>query len=144
MQIREAAEFAFGGEAMSRLSLLPSEYFERNCWVGASFIRRIECELRADIGSHKIMWGTDYPHSEGTTPYTREALRASCFDVEPVEMTAMLGTTAAEVYGFDLDALGKIADRVGPTVSELQVPLDAYPPDSTCNAFDRTAIVRSW
>ncbi len=144
MQIREAAEFAFGGEAMSKLSLLPSEYFERNCWVGASFIRRIECELRADIGSHKIMWGTDYPHSEGTTPYTREALRASCFDVEPVEMTAMLGTTAAEVYGFDLDALGKIADRVGPTVSELQVPLDAYPPDSTCNAFDRTAIVRSW
>jgi predicted TIM-barrel fold metal-dependent hydrolase len=144
MQIESAAEYQFGGEAMSKLSLLPSEYFERNCYVGASFIRRIECEQRHHIGTHKIMWGTDYPHSEGTTPYTREALRASCFDVEPVEMHAMLGSTAAAVYGFDLDALRPIADRVGPTVCEIRQPLDCYPPDSTCNAFDSTAIIRSW
>jgi predicted TIM-barrel fold metal-dependent hydrolase len=144
MRIEAAAEYQFGGEAMSKLSLTPSEYFERNCFVGASFIRRVECEQRHEIGVHKIMWGTDYPHSEGTTPYTREALRASCHDVDPEEMHEMLGRTAAEVYGFDLDALRPLAERVGPTVSELQVPLDAYPSDSTCNAFDRTAIVRSW
>ncbi len=144
MRIEAAAEYQFGGEAMSKLSLLPSEYFDRNCFVGASFIRRIECELRHDIGTHKIMWGTDYPHSEGTTPYTREALRASCFDVDASEMHAMLGVTAAEVYGFDVDALRPIAERVGPTIAEIRQPLDAYPPDSTCNAFDATAIVRSW
>jgi predicted TIM-barrel fold metal-dependent hydrolase len=144
MRIKSAAEYQFGGEAMSKLSLTPSEYFERNCYVGASFIRRVECEQRHTIGVHKIMWGTDYPHSEGTTPYTREALRASCWDVDPVEMQLMLGTTAAAVYGFDVRALREIADAIGPTVAELQVPLDSYPPDSTCNAFDATAILRSW
>lgn len=144
MRIEAAAEYHFGGEAMSKLSLTPSEYFERNCWVGASFIRRVECEQRDDIGVHKIMWGTDYPHSEGTTPFTREALRASCHDVARSDLQLMLGTTAAEVYGFDLDALAPIARRVGPTVTELQVPLAEYPAGSTCNAFDSTAIVRSW
>ena len=36
----------------------------------------------------------------------------------------MLETTAAEVYGFDLDALRVIGDEVGPTVAEVRVPLD--------------------
>jgi predicted TIM-barrel fold metal-dependent hydrolase len=144
MRIETAAEYQFGGEAMSRLSLTPTEYFERNCWVGASFIRRVECEQRHDIGVHKVMWGTDYPHSEGSTPYTREALRASCFDVAPEEMRLMLGATAAEVYGFDVEVLGPLAAAHGPTVSEVQVPLAEYPAGSTCNAFDATAIVRSW
>ena len=50
----------------------------------------------------------------------------------------MLGGNAAALYGFDLDALQPIADRVGPTVAELATPVEAaqIPPDADrCPAF---------
>jgi predicted TIM-barrel fold metal-dependent hydrolase len=144
MKTEGAAEGRFGAEAASKLSLTPSEYFRRNCFVGASFLRPVECEQRYNVGVDRIMWGSDYPHSEGSYPYTTEALRASFHDVPEPEVRAMLAGNAAHVYGFDLDALGAIAARVGPTVADVAVPLDRVPPDSTCNAFDEDAIVRAW
>ena len=54
------------------LSLLPSEYWRRQCYLGASFTYRHEVELRSVIGVDKIMWGSDYPHAEGTWPNTRQ------------------------------------------------------------------------
>ena len=58
----------------------------------------------------------------------------------------MLETTAAHVYGFDLPALQKIGDEIGPTVAAVDVPLDPadYPADSTCNAFDPQQVIKSW
>jgi hypothetical protein len=35
----------------------------------------------------------------------------------------MLGGNAARVYGFDLEALRPIAQRIGPLVSDVDVPL---------------------
>jgi hypothetical protein len=58
----------------------------------------------------------------------------------------MVETNAAAVYAFDVEALREIADRVGPTVADVQVPLDPseYPTDSTCNAFDHEQVIKSW
>jgi len=35
---------------------------------------------------------------------------------------------------------------IGPTVAEVATPLEVedYPLDSTCNAFDRHQVLRSW
>ena len=60
------------------------------------------------------MWGQDYPHAEGTYPYTREALRNTFAGVPTDEVAPMVGGTAAEVYGFDLDALAPVAERGRP------------------------------
>jgi predicted TIM-barrel fold metal-dependent hydrolase len=144
MRIPTAAESHFGGEAVAKLSLTPSEYFARNCWVGASFLRPVESALRHDVGVDRIMWGSDYPHSEGSYPYSREALRAAFAGAPEPEIRAMLAGNAARVYGFDLDALDTVAARVGPTVAEVAQPLAELPADSTCNAFDPDAIVRTW
>jgi predicted TIM-barrel fold metal-dependent hydrolase len=144
MSITTAAEYHFGGAAVEKLSLTPSGYFARNCWIGASFLRPVESELRRDIGIDRIMWGSDYPHLEGSYPHSREALRAAFATAPEHELRSMLGGTAAHVYGFDLPALDAIAARVGPTVAELAQPLTAFPEDSTCNAFDPDAIVRTW
>ncbi len=146
MRLESAAEFQFGGEVATKMTLTPTEYFARNCYVGASFIRPIEAALRDDVGVDRIMWGSDFPHSEGSYPYTTEALRASLSDATDAELRSMLSETAASVYGFDTVALQAIADRVGPTHEELSVPLAPvdFPPDSTCNAFDPDAVVRSW
>jgi predicted TIM-barrel fold metal-dependent hydrolase len=139
-----AAETRFGGEAAGKLSLTPSEYFHRNCYVGSSFLRRVECEKRYEIGVDRIMWGSDYPHSEGSYPYTLEALQTTFHDVPEPELRQMLGETAAAVYGFDLDRLAPVAAKVGPRVDDVRIPLDRFPEDSTCGAFDADAIVRAW
>lgn len=141
-----AAEAVFFGAVAKGMSMTPSEYFQRNFWVGASFLRPSESALRYDVGVDRIMWGADYPHSEGSYPYTTEALRAAFAPCPPEETRRMLETTAADVYGFDLDMLQTIGDEVGPTVAEVLVPLDPsdYPADSTCNAFDPEQIVKAW
>jgi hypothetical protein len=83
------------------------------------------------------MWGADYPHHEGTTPHSREALRHSFRDWREADLRKVLAGTAAAVYGFDLDALAPLAAQRGPTVDELRVPLDAIPADATSQAFTR-------
>ena len=55
--------------------MLPSEYFDRNVKIGASNTRRRELGRRYEIGVGNIMWGNDFPHPEGTWPYTREFLK---------------------------------------------------------------------
>jgi predicted TIM-barrel fold metal-dependent hydrolase len=124
---------AFGG--MQMIEKLPTEYFKRNVWIGSSFTSPREAAVRHEIGVDRIMWGQDYPHIEATYPYTTEALRNSFAAVEPDEVARMVGLNAAEVYGFDLDALAPVAARVGPTVAEVAVPLDEIPADSRSIAF---------
>jgi predicted TIM-barrel fold metal-dependent hydrolase len=141
-----AAEAVFFGAVAKGMSLTPSEYFARNFWVGASFLRSSESALRYEVGVERIMWGADYPHSEGTYPYTTEALRVAFAGCPPEETRLMVESTPATVYGFDLEKLRAIGDRVGPTVADVRVPLDPadYPADSTCNAFDKDQVVKSW
>jgi predicted TIM-barrel fold metal-dependent hydrolase len=141
---KETVEARFGGPAAASLSLTPSEYWKRNCYLGASFMRRIESPLRDQIGVEQIMWGADYPHSETTYPYTREALRWTFADVPEGDLRMMLGANAARVYGFDLDLLAPIAARVGPTVEELSVPLNEPPEDSVSLGFTQETFLRPW
>ncbi len=96
------------------LRLRPSEYFRRQCAVGASFMFRHEVEMRHQIGVDQIMWGSDYPHAEGTWPRTRETLAQVFCNVPEAELDAMLGGNAARLYGFDPALLRPVSDRVGP------------------------------
>jgi predicted TIM-barrel fold metal-dependent hydrolase len=103
----------------NRLPRLPSEYWATNFYVGASFMSHDEAALYPDRGMNAIMWGSDYPHLEGTHPYTRLALQNTFAGIPPQHVQAMVGLTAAEAYGLDLERLRPIADRIGPTVEEL-------------------------
>ena len=51
----------------------------------------------------------------------------------------MLGLNAAELYGFDVDALKPLAEKCGPTWDELKVPLEEheFPKETHTNAFRR-------
>lgn len=105
--------------ATEPLSMLPSEYFDRNCAIGASNTRRRELERRYEIGVGNIMWGNDFPHPEGTWPYTRDFLKDRFWDIPVDETAQILGLNQAEFYGFDVDNLQTIADRIGPTPADL-------------------------
>jgi predicted TIM-barrel fold metal-dependent hydrolase len=131
-----AQESLWGGP-VRELSLSPSEYWERQCHIGASFLRPSEVKLRHEVGIERVMWGTDYPHVEGTQPFTREALRATFHDVPEAEVRAIVGGNAAALYGFDLAQLQPLVDRIGPTVEEVATPLDRVPDGGLkCPAFD--------
>lgn len=118
-------EAEFGRDVMSRLSLTPSEYWARQCHIGASFIRREEVDLRHRVGVERIMWGNDFPHREGCWPFSTEHLRLAFAGVTTDEVAAMVGGNAARVYGFDLDALAPVAGRIGPAVADVARPLDS-------------------
>jgi predicted TIM-barrel fold metal-dependent hydrolase len=146
MTLPEAAEARYFGAAAAHLSMKPSEYFARNFWIGASFLRPSEAPLCNELGIEHIMWGADYPHSEGTYPHTTEALRVAFADRPVGEVRTMVESTAADFYGFDLERLRPVGDRIGPAVTDVSTPLaqDDWPTDSTCNAFDRTQMLRAW
>jgi predicted TIM-barrel fold metal-dependent hydrolase len=75
---------------------------------------RREAEMRHQIGLQTIMWGSDYPHPEGTWPLTRRMLVEVFGGLPETEIEAMLGGNAADFYGFDRAALAPIAARIGP------------------------------
>ncbi len=108
------------GDYRSHMSLKPSEYFQRNVFVGASCMPRREVEMRDEIGLENIMWGTDFPHPEGSWPYTRSQMVESFHGIPETELAAMLGGNAARVYGFDTEKLAPIADRIGPEFAEFE------------------------
>lgn len=131
-------EREWGLPVVEALSLPPSGYWARQCHVGASFMRPAEAALRHAVGVDRVMWGSDYPHREGSHPYSREALRASFAGVDPSEVQEMVGSNAAALYGLDLGRLNEVASAVGPTHEEIAVPLgaDEVPSDADrCPAF---------
>ncbi|WP_425474231.1 amidohydrolase family protein [Streptomyces alboniger] len=140
----ETAESKFGAGLADAMGKGPSEVWRENCFVGASFMRPHEAALRDRIGLDKIMWGSDYPHDEGTHPHSREGLRMAYAGVPRDEIAAMVGGNAARVYGFDLERLGRIAARVGPTVQELDEPLKEAPAGATSPVFAPGGSVRVW
>lgn len=108
------------GDYRSHLSMKPSEYFARNVSLGTSCMPREEALRRHEIGLSNIMWGSDYPHPEGTWPITQEQMITTFKDLPEAEIAAMLGGNAAKVYGFDVEALTAIAEKIGPLKSDFQ------------------------
>ncbi len=119
----------------------PSYYWEHNCAVAASFMHRDDCLRRELIGTDHVMWGADYPHLEGTSPFSREGIRRTYAGVDPAEVQAMLAGNAARIYGFDLDLLAPLAAEHGPLVTEVTGGLDVVPEGATSLAFwDRLTV----
>jgi predicted TIM-barrel fold metal-dependent hydrolase len=114
-----AARQLVGEAYVDELPLRPAEYLRRNCWFGASMLSSADAARRAVAGVARVMWGADYPHTEGTWPHSKDAMAAAVDGVPNREARQMLGLNAAEFYGFDLAVLQPVADRVGPLVAHV-------------------------
>lgn len=104
---------------------LPSDYFRTNCMVADSFMAPFEAAMRHDIGIENLMWGTDYPHVEGTWPRTKLALRNTFSGVPEADVRIILGANGVRFFDLDENALRPTADRIGPRPEEIVVPLAA-------------------
>jgi predicted TIM-barrel fold metal-dependent hydrolase len=105
----------------------PSEYFDRQVFMGSSLFSRAEAEARKAIGVHKICIGMDYPHHEGTWgtgPGTTQWLRATlgATGTTPEDARLMLGENSAALWHFDTGVLRGIADRCGAPLTEVLTP----------------------
>jgi predicted TIM-barrel fold metal-dependent hydrolase len=118
----------------------PSEYMANNIFLGQSYLHVIPAEVTVAVErgyDTNFMWGSDYPHQESVYRHTtdddvetstRLGLRAAFNQAPPAAAQAMVGTTAANVYGCDLDQLGAVARRINAiTLRQLAVPPDTIP-----------------
>ncbi len=137
IQTGAVGEFSFPEGVMP--SEPPSDTAKRNCHYGASSPSPRELAGRHEIGVERILWGSDYPHYEGTFPHSRLAIRHTFHDKPEPEVRAILGENAAKLYDFDLEKLAPWAAKFGPTPGEVSVPLseDEFPKKTHTNAFAR-------
>jgi predicted TIM-barrel fold metal-dependent hydrolase len=114
--------------ALGDLTLRPSEYWHRQCYVGATFVHGVD----------KILWGSDYPHQEASYPFSKAAVRTAFQGISVADTERMLAGNAAKLYGFDLDRLRTVADQIGPTHDEVSAGIDltTLPQEAaSCPAF---------
>ena len=101
------------GDYRSHLSMKPSEYFARQIRVGSNLHGR-EVQMRNEIGLGTMMWGSDYPHPEGSWPETASRLSENFAGVPADEVAQMNGGNAADFYGFDREKLAPLVAEIGP------------------------------
>ena len=77
--------------------MLPSDYFHRNIFLGFQE-DALAIKLRDIIGVDKLLWGSDYPHTESTFPRSREILEEILADCTEEERAKIAGGNAARVY----------------------------------------------
>lgn len=119
------------------LSRKPSEYWASNCFVSGSTLAPHEIDQRYDVGVGNLMWGSDYPHMEGTWPDTALSIRHAFAGVPEHETRRILGETAVDVYHLDVPTLTPIAQRIGPKPGDIVPLLDSEFPEIRSYAFRR-------
>src|SRR3984893_681283 len=76
----------------------PTFYFKRQFW--ATFEDdRAGILTRHLLGVDRLMWGSDYPHTEGTFPFSIERIRKDFVDVPENETRIMVRDNATRLYG---------------------------------------------
>ena len=85
--------------AEPKLNMKPSEYFHRQGY--ATFgDDQVGLMTRHVIGVENLMWGSDYPHDEGTFPHSREVIERTFEGIPEHEKLKIVGENAAKLYGF--------------------------------------------
>lgn len=86
------------------LAAKPSEYIARQ--IHATFqddpvaLRNLPL-----TGVSPLLWGSDFPHAEGTFPHSRETLRRLLGDISLPDAEQIVGGTAVDLFSFDHSVL---------------------------------------
>jgi predicted TIM-barrel fold metal-dependent hydrolase len=139
---------SYGPREKERVPKLPSEYASKQVFIGASFQARFEAEDAIAKGYvDRVIWGSDYPHFEGTfqydakgpngEPMTWASLRFTYAGLPEDQVRAMLGGNAMNAYDLDYGALQKVAAGINaPTYADLNsAKVDSRPKNSGHLAF---------
>lgn len=89
------------------LPQMPSEYMKQHGLYGMvrePLAVRVGRDLPDDMPLELFWWGSDFPHSVGTFPHSREYIAETFDDLKPELRHRILVGNAAEHLGLDLDA----------------------------------------
>jgi predicted TIM-barrel fold metal-dependent hydrolase len=85
------------GTLLEPIKHRPSDYWHRHCW--ASFQSdRLGLSQLDYIGADRVMWASDYPHSEGTFGFSRRSIQSMIQMVGRETATKIVGGTAIALY----------------------------------------------
>ena len=98
LQDAEVLYDTFGnGDIIEPLEHRPSHYWHTNCY--ATFQNDpLGLRLLDVVGAERVMWATDYPHSEGSFGFGRSSVRAVIDATSADEARAILGGTATKLF----------------------------------------------
>ena len=83
-----------------QLTMMPSEYIKRNVWCTFQFEDTwIDTYKRLD--ATKIMWSSDYPHTDSPWPRSAEYIKENFSDAPEDVLTGVVGGNAAALYGIN-------------------------------------------
>jgi predicted TIM-barrel fold metal-dependent hydrolase len=83
-----------------RLPLPPSAYFKRQMY--ATFQKDFHgVRAMAQLAPDNVMWGSDYPHRDGTWPFSRKAIEEQFRDIPEPIARKMLWENVRRVYRID-------------------------------------------
>ncbi|MEV8456374.1 amidohydrolase family protein [Streptomyces sp. NPDC052095] len=93
-----------GPALRSDLAMRPSEYVRRQ--VHATFTEdEVGVLTMRLLGSKNFLWGSDYPHYEGSWPNSQDVLRRCLDDTPEQARQDVTADNCARLYGFDLATL---------------------------------------
>ena len=84
-----------------KLDLKPSEYFARQGHVTFSD-DPMALRLLDFTGADKLMWGSDYPHDEGTFPHSQAVIERTFVGVPADAKDEIVRGNAAALYGLEV------------------------------------------
>jgi predicted TIM-barrel fold metal-dependent hydrolase len=84
-------------EHSTGLSMLPSEYWRRQCKSTFQF-DKMGVDLIGWLGEDNIMWGNDYPHPDGVWPHSREVVRIHAQNLNDRQKQKVFHDNAAKLY----------------------------------------------
>jgi predicted TIM-barrel fold metal-dependent hydrolase len=80
------------------ITLLPSEYFQRNIWV--TFQDDWVAFRIVDLMDHRrLMWANDFPHSDATWPWSQDVLAEHTAHLTDEQRSRILRDNVVELYG---------------------------------------------
>jgi len=80
--------------------MMPSEFFARQGHITFSDDPVALHNIRF-TGADGLLWGSDYPHDEGTFPNSQAVIERTFNGVSEVDKRKIVHDNAARLYGFD-------------------------------------------
>jgi uncharacterized protein len=83
------------------LSMLPSEYFRRQCWISFDPDESMLAFTANSplCGADRIIWASDYPHPDAKFPGVTEELAEALEGLTPEQQRAITSESAIALYG---------------------------------------------
>ncbi|MCH8088718.1 MAG: amidohydrolase [Chloroflexi bacterium] len=85
------------------LTMKPSDYFKRQCWISAEPTENSIAAMAQHVGADRFLWGSDWPHTEGHIDPVRK-VKERIASLSEDDQRKILGENALTLYRMEKPA----------------------------------------